>query len=193
MRQDINKPLYILIGLLLTALIVQGYFIYDLQEKISDEKNEVFLSSMPGYNAMTQANNGTDPFIEMQKIQEHMMQEFGHFNSTFANDTFFQSAFSNSNLSTKLDLIEKDNEYILKITIPGVDEQNIQIKNEQGMIEVSVINQGKKENNSDNYIHQESFGSYFQRSFTMPDNADLSTIDSDYKNGVLTLTIKKKN
>ena len=193
MRKDNIKPIYILIGLLFVALFVQGYFIYDLQKENVEEKRETLFNHMPTYRPVSKTNNYTDPFVEIQKIQEHMMQEFGSFNSMFANDPFFKSAFSNTHISAMSDIIEKDKEYIVEIKIPGLDEQKIDINNDGKMIHVSAQSQKANENNSANYIHKESFGNYFKRSFTMPVDADLNKIQSSYKDGVLKLSVQKKN
>jgi len=193
MRKDIIKPIYMLIGLLFIALFVQGYFIYDLKKESIEQKKEVPLTHIPTHSSVAQTNNFRDPFIEIQKIQEHMMKEFGSFNSMFANDPFFQSAFSNNQFSAMSDIIEKDREYIVEIKIPGVDGQNIKLKNEANMIHVSAQSQNINEKNNANYIHKESYGNYFQRSFTMPDDANLDTIKSDYKDGVLKLVIQKNS
>lgn len=193
MRKDNIKPLYILIGLLFIALIVQGYFIYNLQQENVEKKRETSLTHMATDRPISQTNNYIDPFVEMQKIQERMMNEFGSFNSMFANDPFFQSAFSNTQLSAMSDIIEKDKEYLVEIKIPGIDEQKININNDGNMIHVSAQSQNINDENNANYIHKESFGQYFKRSFTMPQNADLDTIKSSYKDGVLKLTIQKKS
>lgn len=192
MRKDINKPLYVLIGLLFVALIVQGYFIYDLKKASSSEQNQAFsISSIPLQSSVKSTNDFTDPFVEMQKIQTHMMKEFGNFNSMFANDPFFQNAFAHTNMSAKFDIIDKGKEYVVEINIPGVDEKNIEIKSENRMIQVSARSQSAHESNSTNYIHKESFGDYFERSFTMPEDANIDTIKSEYKNGILTLVVEK--
>jgi HSP20 family protein len=187
MRKENIKPLYILIGLLFLALFVQGYFIYDLQKKESS-------LNIPISRSATHTNSyNADPFIEIQKIQELMMKEFGSFNSTFANDPFFKSAFSNTNMSVMSDIIEEDKEYIVELKIPGIDQQKINISNDGNLIHVSAQSNISNEKNDINYIHRESFGNYFKRSFTMPPDADLNTIKSTYEYGVLKITIQKRS
>jgi HSP20 family protein len=188
MRKDTIKPLYILIALLFTAVLVQGYFIYDLQQENSSKKDEASLTYLP----VLHRNGSMDPFVQMQKIQEHMMKEFGNFNSMFANDPFFQDSFSNARFSPVSDIIEEDKAYILEVKIPGVDEQKIEINNDGNMIHIAAQSQRSSDKNSTNYIYKESFGHYFKRSFTLPNDADFSSMKSSYKDGILKITIQKK-
>ena len=193
MRKDYIKPLYILITILFVALFVQGYFIYNLQQENITKRSDLSLTHIPTHSPISHTTNSMDPFIEIQKIQEHMMKEFGSFNSMFANDPFFQNAFSNAPFSPMSDIIEKDKEYVVEIKIPGVNEQKIDINSDGNMIHVSAQSQKSTDKKSTNYIHKESFGEYFKRSFSMPLNADLDTMKSTYKDGILKLTIQKKS
>lgn len=191
MRKDYIKPLYILITILFVALFVQGYFIYNLQQENITKRSDISLTHNPIYRPGSNTTNSIDPFVEIQKIQEHMMKEFGSFNSMFANDPFFQDAFSNAQFSPKSDIIEKDKEYIVEIKIPGVNEQKIDINSDGNIIHVSAQSQKSTDKNTTNYIHKESFANYFKRSFSMPFDADLDSMKSNYKDGVLKLTIQK--
>ena len=188
MGKDTVKPLYILIALLFTAVLVEGYFICDLKQENSAKKDETSLTDMP----VLYRNGAIDPFIEMQKIQEHMIKEFGSFNSMFANDPFFQDNFINAHFSPVSDIIEQDKEYILEVKIPGVDENKIENNNHGNRIHIAAQSQRSSDKNSTNYIYKESFGRYFKRSFTLPKDADLGSLKSSYKNGVLTIIIQKK-
>ena len=193
MRKDYIKPLYILITILFVALFVQGYFIYSLQQENIAKKRDMSLTHVPIHKTVSNTTNYIDPFVEIQKIQEHMMKEFGSFNSMFASDPFFQNAFSNAPFTPMSDIIEKDKEYIVEIKIPGIDEQKININNDGNTINVSAQSQTSSDKNSTNYIHKESFGQYFKRSFSMPLDADLDSMKSTYKDGILKLTIQKKS
>ena len=193
MRKNYIKLLYILITILFVALFVQGYFIYNLQQENIAKKNNISLTHIPIHSPVSNTTNTIDPFVEIQKIQEHMMREFGSFNSMFANDPFFQNAFSNAPFSPMSDIIEQDKEYIVEIKIPGVNEKKININSDGNMIHVSAQSQKINDKNSTNYIHKESFGEYFKRSFSMPLDADLDSMKSSYKDGILKLTIQKKS
>lgn len=193
MRKHYIKTLYILITVLFVALIAQGYFIYTLQEQVNKKENQQLSIELPKSSQVSYQTHSIDPFKEIQKIQEHMMQEFGNFNSMFANDPFFQNAFSNSHFSPMSDIKEENAQYIIEIKIPGVDEQNINITTDENMIQISAESQNNSDEENTNYIRRESFGHYFKRTFTLPQDADVSTIKSDYKDGVLKVLIQKKN
>jgi len=193
MGNGVMKPLYILVGLLFIIILGEGYFIYDLKKESVTQKREFPLTSATTSRSVAPASNYVDPFIEIQKIQENMIREFGNFNSMLANDPFFKGVFSSTPMSAHFDIVEKDKEYMVEIKIPGVERKNIEVKSEGNMIHVSAQSQNINEKKDANYIHKESYGDYFQRSFSMPDDADLKSMKSDYKDGVLKLFIQKKN
>lgn len=189
MRKDTNTTLYILIALLFVALGVQGYFVYNLQQDNRVKATTTAVIDTP----MPPTVLSIDPFVQMQKIQERMMKDFGSFNSHFANDPFFQDAFSKTSFSAISDIIERDKEYIVEIKLPGVDEQKIEITTHGNTMNISAQSQSSSNKQNENYIHKESFGQSFKRSFNMPPDADLDTIKRDYKDGVLKITILKKS
>ena len=193
MKTENFKPFYALISLLFIVVIAQGYFIYDLKkESLSYEKSQKVHSGL-ALPSTPYVSNSSDPFIQMQKMQEEMMQNFGHFNSIFAGDPFFKDAFAHMDISPLSDIKESDNAYTLKINIPGVNEQEIDIKTQENRLTISASSQKSVDTNNSNYIHKERHIQQFKRSFSLPQNADLNALKSDYKKGVLTITIPKKS
>ena len=192
MIMDDIKELYIIITLLFVALIVQGYFIYDL-------KKESFVSVYPSAVTQVKADaikqydtNSLEPFVAIQKMQEQVRKEFGNFNAMFANDRFFQDAFSNASFSPTTDIIKRDKEYVIEMKIPGADPKRIDISHSGNIITVSAQHQKSTDENGTDYIRKESFMQHFYRSFSMPRDADLESIKSSYKNGILHISITRK-
>ena len=193
MKTENFKPFYALVSLLFIVVIAQGYFIYDLKKETLSHGESQKVHSILALPSTPYVSNRADPFVQIQKIQEEMMQSFGHFNSIFADDPLFEDAFAHMNISPLSDIKESDNEYTLKINIPGVNKQEIDIKTLENRLTISASSQKNVDTNNSNYIHKGRYLQQFRRSFKLPQNADIDALKSDYKKGVLTISIPKKS
>jgi len=192
------KPFYALVALLFIVVMAQGYFIYDLKKEQATAANQELVHinqyqpnrqlSSSGYTS-----NSVDPFVQMQKMQEKMLSSFGQFNSLFANDPFFQEAFAHMAVSPLADIKEGDKEYTIELNIPGADEQKINITTQDNIVTVSATTQKSVDKNESNYIHKERYVQQFSRSFSLPTNADVEKLSSEYKQGILTISVPKKS
>ncbi|ADD67836.1 heat shock protein Hsp20 [Denitrovibrio acetiphilus DSM 12809] len=95
-------------------------------------------------------------------------------------------------LKPTLDLGETQDDYKISVEVPGVEEKDISIE----LVDNSLVISGEKKNESktreENYHRVErSYGS-FRRVLTLPENADQNSIRAEFKNGVLKVSIPKK-
>ena len=91
-----------------------------------------------------------------------------------------------------VDILESENDLVLKADVPGVDPKNIDISMENGTL--TLKGERKFENNETHQGYhriERSYGS-FARSFALPDTVDVEKVKADFKNGVLTVTLPKK-
>lgn len=93
------------------------------------------------------------------------------------------------------DVVENDKEYIIKVDMPGMDKNNINLSYNNGILSVSGSRKSFKDlsnekNNS--LIHRERSEGHISRSFRLP-NVVASEIHAKYDNGVLTITLPKQS
>lgn len=95
--------------------------------------------------------------------------------------------------SCKTDIRDNGDKYVLEAELPGFDKQDIKLDIDGGFLTLSAERSTENEEKDKNgkYIRRErSYGSY-RRSFDISGvNADM--IDAEYKNGILTVTLPKK-
>ncbi len=140
-------------------------------------------------NTLSAQNN---PFEELQKIQQQMDQVFNQLHQKFLNDTTF-SDFNNAFVKAPAaDVIDKGDHYLVKADIPGAEAKSIKVTEKDGVlkIEASTVKEEKKK--SDNFVRQERFVGQFVKMMTLPKDADASKLKTNYKNGVLEVTIPKR-
>jgi HSP20 family protein len=91
-----------------------------------------------------------------------------------------------------VDIFETDNELVLKADTPGIDLKDIDIRIENGTLTLKGERKFEREEKNKGFHRLErSYGS-FVRYFTIPDTVDAETVKADYQQGVLTVTLPKK-
>lgn len=123
------------------------------------------------------------------KINNNFVDSKNGFDSMFKD--FFGDEISMKNL--KVDIKEKENEYILEADFPGMKKEDINIEYNQGYLSISGEKKTEKEETEkkENYIRKERNYSKVSRSFYVGDiNKD--EIKAKFENGVLEITIPKE-
>ncbi len=97
-----------------------------------------------------------------------------------------------STWTPSVDIYETGNELVLTAEVPGVEEENIEIKIEDNTLSLKGERKFEKETKEENYHRIErSYGSFY-RSFTIPRNVDQEKIKAEHDSGVLRITMPKK-
>lgn len=91
-----------------------------------------------------------------------------------------------------VDILETENELVLKADIPDVDQKDIHVELENGTLTLKGQRKFESDKKEKGYHRIErSYGS-FARYFSVPNTVDPEKIAAEYKNGVLTVTLPKK-
>jgi len=91
-----------------------------------------------------------------------------------------------------VDVFETDQNVVIKAELPGVDPKDVEIRVEDGTLYVKGERKLENEVKEENYHRIErSYGS-FMRTFPLPRSVDADKAAAEYKNGVLTLTLPKR-
>ncbi len=92
----------------------------------------------------------------------------------------------------KIDVQENDQEYILEAELPGIQKSDLSIKLEEARLSILVNKEQSVEEDSKNFIHKERRYSSMSRTVFLAD-ADSEGIKAKLENGVLTVTVPKKD
>jgi HSP20 family protein len=115
------------------------------------------------------------------------------------NRLFNESMFRGQNdesaitiLAPAVDIYETLNELVVKADLPDMNEKDIDIRVENNLL--TVRGERKFENNvaEDNYPRMERTYGAFSRSFSLPNTVNPEAIHAEYKNGVLTVNLPKR-
>ena len=94
--------------------------------------------------------------------------------------------------SPAVDIYETENELVLKADVPDVEPKDIDVRVENQTLTISGERKFEQENTSKGFHRIERSYGNFVRSFAVPNTFDTDNIAAGFKNGVLTVTLPKK-
>ncbi len=115
---------------------------------------------------------------------------FDLFDDFFRDDDFITRKQPNL---MKTDIIEKPDKYIIEVDLPGCEKENINLSLNDGYLEISSKIERTNDNSEDEkYIRKERYYGECTRSFYVGDSLDKEDISAEFKNGILTVEVPKK-
>jgi HSP20 family protein len=94
--------------------------------------------------------------------------------------------------SPPVDIYETENELVLKADVPEVDPKNVAIQMENGTLTLRGERRFDEQRNGRGFHRIERGYGSFVRAFSLPDTVEPDKVKADYKNGVLTVVLPKK-
>src|SRR5438270_3033279 len=108
---------------------------------------------------------------------------------------FFGRASQEQNLTSwapAVDIYEGEHELVVKADLPDIRPEELDIRVENNILTIRGERKFEKKVDEKNYLRVERAYGSFARSFTLANSVNSDAIKADYQNGVLTLTIPKK-
>ena len=127
-----------------------------------------------------------EPFRGVPSLQDQINRLF--------NEAFDRSS-GEANLTAwapAVDIYETEQELVVKADLPDVKPENLDIRVENNLLTIRGERKFEKKVNEDNYLRVERAYGSFSRSFSLASTVNTEAIKADYKDGVLTLSIPKR-
>ena len=90
-----------------------------------------------------------------------------------------------------VDIIEEQDAFLLRADVPGVDNADIDVSMDNGVLSVSGERRAEERKEDTGTQRIERTTGRFLRRFTLPDTADAKGITAKSRNGILEVTIPK--
>ena len=129
-----------------------------------------------------------DPFRDLLTLRDKMNRLF---EETFSLRGEEKDLISGT-WTPAVDIYETENAVVLTAELPGMEEKDIQLKIEDNNLVLKGERKFEKETKEENYYRIERAYGSFYRSFTIPTAVDQEKITAEYNNGVLKVTMPKK-
>ena len=91
-----------------------------------------------------------------------------------------------------VDVVDEKDQIRVKADLPGFKKEEIGVSVDNGMLTIKGEKKEEKENKEKDYIRSERYYGVFHRSFTLPAGVDAPKVHASYKDGVLEITLPKK-
>ena len=91
-----------------------------------------------------------------------------------------------------VDIIEAEQQYQLLLDLPGIDPQSIEVTEEKQVLTIRAERSAAELGEGETLTRAERKTGVYHRQFTLPDDVDSETISAKSQNGVLTVTLGRK-
>ncbi|MEO5789153.1 MAG: Hsp20/alpha crystallin family protein [Gelidibacter sp.] len=106
--------------------------------------------------------------------------------------TGFLSNFNTGMTLPAVNIKENSDEFYLEIAVPGMKKSDFNIDLDNKILSISSETKEEHEEKKDNYTRREFGYSSFKRTFTLPDTIEADKIKAEYKDGILTVHLPKR-
>lgn len=128
-----------------------------------------------------------NPITEMEQLENRMERLLRHWPAW----PELKEPLATADWAPKVDISEDSKEYLVKAELPEVKKEDLKVQVEDGVLSITGERKSEKEEKGKKYHRIErSYGS-FERSFTLPDDADPTKVTSEFKDGVLQVHLTK--
>ncbi len=150
------------------------------------------------FNIPVLKNNSNNSFLrlqdEMNQLFDHLYNGMGFGSGANAGGLGGLGNLGNlaSMSAPAINLIENEKNFRVEAELPGLAPENVEVSLTDDTLTIQGEKKESKNEKGDNYLRQEtSFGS-FSRQIALPQSANAEKAEATFKNGVLSITIKKK-
>lgn len=91
-----------------------------------------------------------------------------------------------------LDVVKDGESFVVKASLPGVDPDKIEVTVGERGLEIKASAQAESAESKDGVLLRERRTGAFYRSIRLPDAIDREKAESNYKDGVLTITLPRR-
>jgi HSP20 family protein len=133
-----------------------------------------------------------EPFRDLVGLQERMNRLFDE-SFRGINRTSGEEDWVGGSWAPAVDIYEQNGNIVLKAELPGVDPKDVDVRVENNILTLRGERKLDNEVKRENYHRVERAYGSFTRSFTLPNVVDTEKIKAEYKDGLLRMTLPKKD
>ena len=127
---------------------------------------------------------------EVDRLFEQAFRGFS--SKPFSFERPLMPSLTNGMIRPTLDLGATDKAYTIALEVPGVDEKDVKVEIANDIMTIRGEKKQENEEKGKNYYRMErSYGS-FQRTLSLPEDADQDAVTATFKKGVLTVSMPRK-
>lgn len=115
-------------------------------------------------------------------------------NKNLVNDLFNSFLYNDThacNCGPATNVMETENDFRIEVSLPGFTKKDVNVNIEKDLL--TIKSDVTRENEIQNQYTRREFSTFsFEKKFQLPDTVDAEKIEARFENGILTLTLPKK-
>jgi len=132
------------------------------------------------------------PIKELEDMRRDMDRLFEEFFTPHRRMFSWRRPLEAEAIVPNIDMFDRKTEIVIRVDLPGVEKDNIELTVTKDTLTIKgSIKQDETIKDEDYYARERSFGT-FARTITLPQEVDSTKAKASYKNGVLEITLPKK-
>jgi HSP20 family protein len=132
-----------------------------------------------------------EPFRELSTMQD-LMNRMSRLSRESHSPEGPEDALTTTSFAPPVDIYEDEHNITLKLEVPGIDENDIDVRIDNNTLTVHGERKLEKDEKEENFRRVERHYGSFTRSFTLPSSVDTGQVSADYAKGVLKIKLDKK-
>jgi HSP20 family protein len=156
-----------------------------------DVKNEISVSKKPRTQmAELPLPSRLSPLDEVERLFDRLMPRTWMRPMAFNWPLWGEEQFQNIRVP-QMDVIDRDKEVLIRVEVPGVEKQNLDISVSDNTLSIKGSTQREVKEEKEDFYRCEISQGNFSRSMTLPSGVDSSKISASLKDGVLEVNLPK--
>jgi len=127
-----------------------------------------------------------DPWADFKQLQNEINELFDIDRVPAISGLYDRS------IALPVDVIETANDIIVECELPGLDEKDLDVSITSNVLTIKGKKKDEKEEKKGKYYRKESWSGRFQRTVSLPGSVNAENIKAELKNGILNITLPKK-
>lgn len=108
-------------------------------------------------------------------------------------DQFFANTMrENGRYNYPANIYDNENSFVIEMSAPGFNKEDFKINLEQQTLNISTEIKQENEMQDEKFLRREFSKNNVNRSFILPKTVDLDKINAEYANGILRLTLPRR-
>ncbi len=130
-----------------------------------------------------------NPFEELERLFERMSRQVDETARSWTDDTPLSRRSSGSPMA--VDLIERDEEYVATVDLPGFEREDIDLRLTDHTLRIDAEREEITDEESGRFVRHERRHESTSRSLRLPEEVDTEGVSARMHNGVLTITMPR--
>lgn len=128
----------------------------------------------------------------LRSLQHELNRAFSQFDRLFEPFNFPKMEFENLPLMPAMDIVDDEKHFKVELEIPGMDENDIKVAINNGVLTVKGEKSTSKQDKDKNYMSREIKYGMYERNIPLPESIDAQNASASFKKGMLWVNIPKK-